>query len=69
MAVIAFILGTMAGIVGFIITWMVSDFFIPPRYNWTKSGFSVFLIKLGMAGGVAFMAFAFISNLILHVGT
>jgi hypothetical protein len=67
LAIIAFILGIVAAVIAFIITWLISDFFIPPRYNWAKSAFSVALIKFGMAGGVAFMAFAFISNLILKL--
>ncbi len=66
MSIIALIAGIIVGLIVFIITWLISDFFIPPRYNWAKSAFSVIIIKLGMAGGAAFMAFAFISNMILH---
>jgi hypothetical protein len=67
MTLLAFVLGIVAAIITFIITWLISDYFIPPRYNWAKSAFSVVLIKLGMAGGVAFIAFAFVSNLILKM--
>ena len=65
-SVIALISGIVSGIVAFVIIWALSDYFIPPRYNWSKSVFSVFLIKLGAAGGGAFMVFAFISNMVLN---
>jgi hypothetical protein len=66
-SIIALICGIISGIVAFVIIWALSDYFIPPRYNWSKSIFSVFLIKLGAAGGGAFMVFAFISNLLLKM--
>jgi hypothetical protein len=65
-SVIALISGIIAGVIAFVIIWALSDFFIPPRYNWSKSVFSVFLIKFGAAGGGAFMVFAFISNMVLN---
>jgi hypothetical protein len=65
-SVIALISGIVSGIVAFVIIWALSDYFIPPRYNWSKSVFSVFIIKLGAAGGGAFMVFAFISNMVLN---
>ena len=34
---------------GFIIGWKFSDFFIPPRDNWTKSGVTMFGVKFGIA--------------------
>jgi len=64
-AIMAIIAGVIAAIVAFIITWRVSDFFIPPRYNWTKSAYSVFVIKLGMAGTAAFYAFIGVMGLIV----
>jgi hypothetical protein len=65
-SIIALICGIISGIATFVIIWGFSDYFIPPRYNWSKSIFSVFLIKLGAAGGGAFVVFAFISNLVLN---
>jgi hypothetical protein len=54
---LSFIIGVISAILVFIITLLVSDFFIPPRYNWSKSAYSVLMIKIGMAGGAAFYAF------------
>ena len=64
-SVIALISGIIAGIIAFVVIWILSDWFIPPRYNWSKSVFSVFLLKLSMAGGGAFMIFALVSNFVL----
>jgi hypothetical protein len=36
-------------LIGFIIGWKFSDFFIPPRDYWTKSGSAMFSAKLGIA--------------------
>ena len=36
-------------LIGFIIGWKFSDFFIPPRDYWTKSGSAMFSAKLSMA--------------------
>lgn len=67
MALVALVIGIIAGIFCFVLTWMISDFFIPPRFNWSKSAFSVFLLKLGMAGGAAFLGFALVSNFVLEL--
>ncbi|MFC6875892.1 hypothetical protein ACFQZF_06090 [Flavobacterium myungsuense] len=49
-------MGTLAAIgtciialIGFIIGWKFSDFFIPPRDYWTKSGSAMWATKLGIA--------------------
>lgn len=60
MAIIFTIIAVMVAIIAFIITWLVSEFFIPPRDHWVKSGFVVFTIKLGMAATAAFYAFGFV---------
>jgi hypothetical protein len=36
-------------LIGFIIGWKFSDFFIPPRDYWTKSGYAVLMTKLSIA--------------------
>lgn len=36
-------------IIGFIIGWKFSDFFIPPRDYWTKSGSAMLMTKLSIA--------------------
>ncbi|RAR73765.1 hypothetical protein [Flavobacterium aciduliphilum] len=36
-------------LIGFIIGWKFSNFFIPPRDYWTKSGLAMFSAKLGIA--------------------
>lgn len=62
---IAIIGGFFAALIAFIITWKVSDFFIPLRDRfWSKSGFAIFLTKLNMAGGAAFLAFTIIGNIL-----
>lgn len=49
-------MGTLAAIgtgiialIGFIIGWKFSNFFIPPRDYWTKSGSAMWVTKLGIA--------------------
>jgi hypothetical protein len=49
-------MGTLAAIgtgivalIGFIIGWKFSDFFIPPRDYWTKSGSAMLTAKLSIA--------------------
>lgn len=64
-AVIAVIAGIIAAIIAFVIAWKLSDLFIPPRYNWAKSAYTVFMIKLGMAGAAAFYAFIGVMGLIV----
>jgi predicted lysophospholipase L1 biosynthesis ABC-type transport system permease subunit len=64
-AIIAIIAGVIAAVLAFIITWKISNFFIPPRYNWSKSAYTVFIIKLGMAGTAAFYAFIGVMGLIV----
>ena len=44
---------------GFILGWMASDFLIPLRDNYTKSGATIFGIKIGIAIGGAYAAFVF----------
>ena len=49
------LIGTgIVAIIGFIIGWKFSDFFIPPRDYWTKSGVTMLGTKLGIALGGAF---------------
>jgi len=60
MILIFTIIAVIVAIIAFVITWLVSEFFIPPRDHWTKSGFVIFTIKLGMACMAAFYAFGFI---------
>ena len=43
-------------IIGFIIGWKFSDFFIPPRDYWTKSGATMLGTKFGIALGGAYFA-------------
>lgn len=43
-----------AALVGFILGWSVSDFLIPPRDNWTKSGAAMWGTKFGIALGGAY---------------
>jgi K+-sensing histidine kinase KdpD len=66
MAIVAMISGVVAGLLAFIIFWMVADFFFPPRNRWIKSGFVNLIAKFGLAAGVAFVVFAFVSNWILN---
>lgn len=50
-------------IIGFIIGWKVSDFFIAPRDYWTKSGAVMLTTKLGIAvmgGYFAVTGFAYL---------
>jgi hypothetical protein len=61
----AIIISFLVAIVAFIVTWLISEFFIPPRDHWTKSGYSILLIKLGMAGGIAVWVFIIVSQLII----
>jgi hypothetical protein len=62
---VAIIGSLIIALIAFIITWLVSEFFIPPRDHWSKSGYSIFLVKLGMAGGVAFWVFLFVSHFVI----
>jgi hypothetical protein len=62
---VAIIVSLILALISFIITWLVSEFFIPPRDHWSKSGYSILLIKLGMAGGIAFWVFLFVSQLVI----
>ena len=62
---VAIIVSLIIALIAFIITWLVSEFFIPPRDHWSKSGFSVLLVKLGMAGGVAFWFFLIFGQLVI----
>jgi hypothetical protein len=43
-------------IIGFIIGWKFSDFFIPPRDYWTKSGSAMMTAKLSIAATGAAVA-------------
>jgi hypothetical protein len=44
------LIGTgIVAIIGFIIGWKFSDFFIPPRDYWTKSGATMIGVKLSIA--------------------
>ena len=44
---------------GFIFGWMTSDFFIPLRDYWSKSGATIFGIKLSIAIGSAYATVVF----------
>jgi len=51
------LIGTgIVAIIGFIIGWKFSDFFIPPRDFWTKSGSAMLTAKLSIAATVAGVA-------------
>lgn len=50
-----FALGIVA-LFGFIIGWKFSNFLIPPRDYWTKSGAALFGTKFGIALGGAYFA-------------
>ena len=56
------LIGTgIVAIIGFIIGWKFSDFFIPPRDYWTKSGATMIGVKLSIAvtgAGVAVFGLA-----------
>lgn len=60
MTIIYSIIAGVAALIAFIITWLVSEFFIPPRDHWSKSRYVIFTIKLGMAAMVAFYTYGFI---------
>jgi hypothetical protein len=45
-----------AALVGFILGWSASDFLIPPRDYWTKSGLAMLGTKFGIALGGAYFA-------------
>ena len=62
---VAIIVSLFIALIAFIITWLVSEFFIPPRDHWSKSGFSVLLVKLGMAGGASFWVFLIVGQLVI----
>lgn len=64
LAILAMAGAVLAAIMAFVIAWSISDFFIPPRYNWSKSAYSVFVIKLGMAASAAFWTFISIIGLL-----
>jgi hypothetical protein len=46
-------------IIAFGITWMISEFFIPPRDHWTKSAYSVVVAKIGMASTAATLTYLY----------
>ena len=56
------LIGTgLVALIGFIIGWKFSDFFIPPRDYWTKSGYTMLMAKLSIAAtgaGVAVFGMA-----------
>lgn len=56
------LIGTgLVALIGFIIGWKFSDFFIPPRDYWTKSGSAMLMAKLSIAAtgaGVAVFGMA-----------
>lgn len=43
-------------IIGFIVGWIFSDFFIPPRNYWTKSGSAMMSAKFTIAATAAAVA-------------
>ena len=62
---VTIIVSLITALIAFIITWLISEFFIPPRDHWSKSGYSILLIKLGMAGGAAFWVFLLVGQLVI----
>lgn len=54
--VVSFISFVLA-LISFFITLKVSNFFIAPSEHWRKSRYAIFMMKLGMAGGVALWVF------------
>lgn len=60
MTIVYSIIAIVSALIAFIIAWLVSEFFIPPRDHWSKSRFVIFTIKLGMSSMAAFYAFEFI---------
>jgi hypothetical protein len=64
-AVLVVLAGVIATIIAFIIAWKLSKLFTPPRYNWSKSAYAVFMMKLSMAGAAAFYAFIGVISLIV----
>jgi hypothetical protein len=60
------ILAGIGAVVAFVIAWLVSEFFIPPRDHWSKSGFTILLVKLGMAFTAAFYTYGFIYVFFKH---
>ena len=60
------ILVVIGGIIAFVVAWLVSEFFIPPRDHWSKSGFAILLIKLGMAFTAAVYTFTIIAVMLGH---
>ena len=60
MSILFSILAGICALVAFVIAWLVSEFFIPPRDHWSKSGFAILMVKLGMAFTAAFYTYGFI---------
>lgn len=56
-------LGFILAVLAFVLTWKVSEFFIPPRDHWSKSAYAVFVVKLGMAAIAAVVTFLYASIL------
>jgi hypothetical protein len=56
MGTLALIGMAIIAIIGFIIGWKFSDFLIPPRDYWTKSGATMWGTKFGIALGGAYFA-------------
>jgi uncharacterized membrane protein len=66
-SILAIISGFLAAIFAFVISWKFSNLFIPPRYNWSKSPYTVFMIKLSIASTAAFYAFIGVMGLIVAI--
>lgn len=60
MTIIYTIIAVIAALIVFILTWLVAEFFIPPRDHWSKSRYVIYTIKLGMAAMAAFYTYGFI---------
>jgi hypothetical protein len=56
-----------AALVGFVLGWSFSNFLIPPRDYWTKSGAAMFGTKFGIAIGGAYFAVIGIAYLISSI--
>jgi hypothetical protein len=56
MGTLALIGMAIIALIGFVIGWKFSDFLIPPRDYWTKSGAAMWGTKFGIALGGAYFA-------------
>lgn len=60
-----FLLASIVSILGVIITWKVSNFFLARREFYVKSRYEILMIKLGWCSSIGFFSFIIIFNLIV----